>query len=137
MASTPAMRGASDAAAASPFQTRAERVPPRPGDRGRQREAHRDRPEPPPREERQARDFLRHLHLEGIDGTERGTDRGGADADRDAGVCVEPEPARHQHQHRNERDDLLRHVLERAGGGERERDGNHQRVPVRRGVGAG
>ena len=95
---------------------------PRRDDPCRQGKGHQHDSERGTGQQRQSGKLLRDLHLERVDRAERRADTGRAEADCDRGDGVESKPARHEQEHGNERNDLLRHVLERSADGEREGD---------------
>ena len=92
----------------------ADRTPDPDGDR--EREEHQT--ERRAREQRQLRELLRDPHLERVHGTERRADGGSAQAHRRGCERVEADAASEDEEHGDQRDDLLLHVLERAGGRE-------------------
>ena len=94
---------------------------------GERRQQH-GRAERRAREQLHLRKLLCDADLEWIHRAERRADGGRPDADGDGGDVVEAQSPGQQHQHRDERDDLLLHVLQYPAGGEErgtDRDRQH------------
>ncbi len=88
-----------------------------------------DAPEPQSRGGGQVRDTLGDQHLERVDRAERGADEGRARAHRDRDQGREADATRQHQQDRDQRDDLLLHVLGDTAGAEEERhDRDHEEI---------